>query len=94
MDVQFTEQPAERLVLVERQFLVAEEDHLMRHERIVHLLELLVAQRPAEIDTGDLRADCRGGRLNLDGFVGHGWRSSRFVGDYPSEATSLSSSDD
>ena len=47
MDVQLAEQPAERLVLIERQLLVAEEDHLMRHQRVVHFLELLIAERPA-----------------------------------------------
>src|SRR3974390_2028663 len=71
MDVQFAEQPAERLVLIEGQLLVAKEYHLMRHQRVVHFLELLVAERPAEIDTGNFRADRRGGRLHLDGLVRH-----------------------
>jgi hypothetical protein len=32
-------------VLIVRQVLVAEEDDLIFHQRVVHLLELLVAER-------------------------------------------------
>ena len=75
MDVQLAEQPAECLVLVERQLLVAEEDHLVRHQRIVHLLELLIAERLARSIAGDLRADGRRGRLHLDRSR-RAWKSS------------------
>src|SRR5262249_32715130 len=71
VDVQFTEQPAERLVLVEGQFLVAEEPHLMIHQGVMHFLELLVAQWLAEIDAEDLGADDRRHRPDLNRFVWH-----------------------
>ena len=80
MDVQLAEQAAECLVLIEGQLLVAEEQHLMRHQRVVHFLELLVAERLAQVDAGNFRADGRGGRLHLDGFVWHRtppWRRLR-----------------
>ena len=80
MDVQFAEQAAERLVLVERQLLVAEEDHLMRHQRVVHFLELLVAERLAEIDTEDLRADRGGGTASPQWFR-RAWRT--LLGCFP-----------
>ena len=75
MDVQLAEQAAERLVLLKRQLLVAEEDHLVRHQRVVHFLELLIAQRLRQIDPGDFRADRRGARFHFDGIVGHGQSS-------------------
>ena len=74
MDVQLAEQPAERLVLVERQFLVAEEHHLMRHQRVVHFLELLIAERTAQIDAGNLGADCCSQWFDFNGLVRHGRR--------------------
>jgi hypothetical protein len=57
MQVQLAEAAAELLVLVVAELLVAEEDHQVVHQRIVHLLELLVAERPGEVDAEDLRAD-------------------------------------
>ena len=66
MDRQFTEQTAERLVLIQGQLLVAEEQHLMRHQRVVHFLELLIAQEAGEIDAGDLGTDGGGGGRDRD----------------------------
>ena len=71
MDVQLAEAAAELLVLVVRHLLVAEEDHQVLHQRVVHFLELLVAERLGEVDAGDLRAD-RGRQLaHRYGFVRH-----------------------
>jgi hypothetical protein len=65
------EAPAELLVLLDAHLLVAEEDHQVLHQRIVHLLELLVAQWPGEVDPGNLGAD-RGGELaNANRLIGH-----------------------
>src|SRR5205085_11266046 len=41
------------------------------HQRIVHLLELLVAERPGEVDAEDLRADHRSELAHLEGLVAH-----------------------
>ena len=45
MDQKLAEQAAERLVLLDAHLLVAEEQHVMRHQRIVQLARLLVGQR-------------------------------------------------
>ncbi len=71
MDQKLAEQSAERLVLVDAHLLVAEEDHLMRHQRVVQLAHLAVGQRAGEIDAGDFRADGRRDLANLDRLVGH-----------------------
>ena len=63
--------PAEILVLVVRQMLVAKEDHQVFHQRVVHFLELLVAERPRQIDPADLGADMRRQLGDLDRLVGH-----------------------
>ena len=71
MDMQRPEAAAERLVLLDRHVLVAKEDHQVVHQRIMHLLELLVAERPGEVDTDDFSAD--GGRklAHVDRLIGH-----------------------
>jgi hypothetical protein len=51
--------------------LVAEVDHLVAEERVLDLLELLVA-KVGEIDTPDLRPHRRGQRHRLDVLVGLG----------------------
>ena len=71
MDQELAEQPAECLVLLDAHLLIAEEDHLMRHQRIVQFAHLAVRQRTGEIDAGDFRADGRGDLANLDRLVGH-----------------------
>ena len=72
MDVQRPEAAAEILVLLDGHLLVAEEDHQIVHQRVMHFLELLVAERLAEIDAEDLRADHRGELAYLDRLIGHG----------------------
>jgi hypothetical protein len=46
VDRQLAEPPAERLVLVVCQRLVAEKHDEVFHQRVVHFLELLIAERP------------------------------------------------
>ena len=71
MDRQLAEQPPECLVLIVRQVLVAEEDHQVFHQRVVHFLELLVAERPRQVDPGNLRADMRRQLFDRDRLIGH-----------------------
>ena len=59
MDMQLAEQPAERLVLLQGQRLIAEENHLMRHQCIVDFREGLVAERLRQVDAGNLGPDHR-----------------------------------
>ncbi len=76
MDVQFAEQPAEILVLLDGHFLVAEEDDQVVHQRVVDFLEGLIAERLREVDPADLGADARRQRLDLDRLVSHRMRPS------------------
>jgi hypothetical protein len=69
MDVQLAEQPAERHVLVGRDVLVAEEDDAVLGQRPMQLVLLAVAERRAEVDAGDLRADDRRQLVDGDGLV-------------------------
>ena len=39
--------------------LVAEEDDEVLHQRVVHFLELLIAERPRQVDPADFGADMR-----------------------------------
>src|SRR5438874_1032498 len=71
MDRQFAEQPAERFVLLVREILIAKEDHQVLHKRVVHFLELLIAERSRQVDPGDLGADMRRQLFDLDRLVWH-----------------------
>ena len=55
------------------ELLVAEEDHQVLHQRVMDLLEGLVAERPGEIDAEDLGADHGRELAHLDGLVAHGF---------------------
>jgi hypothetical protein len=57
VDVQRTEPTAEGLVLVARERLVAEYEHLPVEPRLADLAELIVGQLLREIDAGDFCAD-------------------------------------
>src|ERR1700722_10581825 len=74
MNRQFAKQPPERLVLIQRQFLISEEQNLVRHQRIVHFLELLIAKRTRQIDARYFRTDRGGGRSDRNRLVGHDTR--------------------
>jgi len=69
--MQLAETAAEILVLVDGEVLVAKEDHQILHQRIMHLLELLVAQRLRQIDAVDLCADARRQLADFDGLIAH-----------------------
>ena len=57
MDVQLAKETSERLLLVQGHLLIAEEDDLMLDQRVVNLLESLIAERFGQINTRDLRPD-------------------------------------
>src|SRR6185312_12002562 len=71
MDREVAEAAAEILLLVDGQILVAEEDHQVFHQRIVHLLELLVAERARQVDPADFGPDMRRQLFDRDRLVGH-----------------------
>src|SRR5438874_4470312 len=68
---QFAKETPERLVLVMVERLVAEEDDKIFHQRVVHFLELLIAERTRQVDSADFRADMRRQLSDLDRLVGH-----------------------
>jgi hypothetical protein len=63
--------PAEILVLVVRQVLIAKKDRQVFHQRIMHFLELLIAERPRQVDPADLGADMRRQLGDLDRLIRH-----------------------
>ena len=69
--VQRAEAEAELLLARQRQRLIAKEQHLVLQQRVVQLLELLVAEGPREIETGNLGTDPRGRRNDGDGLEWH-----------------------
>jgi hypothetical protein len=72
MDVQLAETAAERFVLLQVDVLVAEEDHEMAQQGLVDGLDRVVAERPREIDAGNLGPDLWAQRLDPDRFAVHG----------------------
>ena len=62
MDVQLAETGAERLVLLDRHRLVAEEDDQVVEQGLMDFQELLVAELTGKIDAEHFGAD-RGGEL-------------------------------
>ena len=71
VDVQRAELAAERLVLIQGHLLIAKEDHLMVHQRVMDFPERLVAQRLGEVHALDLGADDRADRVHLNCFISH-----------------------
>jgi hypothetical protein len=71
MDVELTEAPAQRLVLVRRERLVAEEEDAMLGERLVDLRSARLLERRGQIDPEDLRAAPGGDPSHLDGLRAH-----------------------
>src|SRR5271166_608045 len=58
-------------LVLEADFLVAEEEDLIPRERVVQLLDLLVAERSCQVDGADLGADMGARVRGGDGFIGH-----------------------
>jgi hypothetical protein len=69
--VQLAEAPPERLLLLGRQPLVAEEDHPVVDERVVDLLEGPRVERLREVHAPDLGADVGRELLDADRLVCH-----------------------
>src|SRR5262245_11638767 len=72
MEVQLAEAPPERLVLLDREVLVPEEDDAIVDEGAVDLLERHLVERMREIEAGDLGADMRSQLPHLDVPAAHG----------------------
>jgi hypothetical protein len=70
VDGQLAEPRAKRLLVFDRQVLVAEEDDLVSDERVVNPLERVRVQWPVEVNAANLGADR--GRQRMDGDPGHG----------------------
>ena len=79
VDVQLTEISAESLVGFHVQRLIAEEENLMLGQRLMHLLDLPVAERFRQYDALDSGANTRRDGTDADGVIGHG-KSSRATG--------------
>jgi hypothetical protein len=60
----------ETLVVLGRQPLVAEHQHVVGQEGALDLLQLLVRQLGRQVETGHLGADRRRQRLDRDGVIG------------------------
>jgi hypothetical protein len=78
MNVQRAEQAREALVILRRQDLVAEHEHMVGVESLANFLQLLRRDRFRQIDTADLGADDGRQWIDRDGariasfFVGFG----------------------
>ena len=78
MHMQCSEAPPEILVLIGRQMLIAEEDHLIFNQRVMDLLKCLIADILGQVDAADHRAK-RGIELAyLYCFVGHDFPPASF----------------
>src|SRR6516225_11549254 len=77
--VQSAEAAAEIHLLLDAQLLVSEENDEAVHERVMHLLELAVVQRPRQVDAENLCADARRRLAYVDGLVGHALSSNYFA---------------
>ena len=71
MNVQLAKAPPERLVLLHRHGLIAEEDDEIFHQCVVNLLKLLVAQIPGEVHSENLCADHGIEFAHFDRLVSH-----------------------
>src|SRR5262249_23056465 len=69
--VQLAEATAKIHLLLDAQLLVAKEYNEVVHERVMHLLELLIVERPGQVDAKNIRADIWGRLAYLDSLVAH-----------------------
>ena len=72
VDVQFTEISAEPLVGFHVERLIAEKQHLVLDESLMHFLDLAVAKWLGQCDTLDIGADARRNARDTDGSIAHG----------------------
>src|SRR5689334_25380114 len=54
-----------------RHLLITKEDDEILHQRVVHFLKLLLAQRPSQIDTEDFRANGRSDLFHFYRLIAH-----------------------
>ena len=59
MNMQIAKSRGERPLLMRRDRLIAQKQHLMANQRMIELFKLCIAQRPGQIDITDLRTDVR-----------------------------------
>ena len=71
MDVQLAEAATKVLVLVYRDVLVAEEDHLVFQQCVPDLAKGLVVERLGQVDAEDFGADARRQLPNPEFLVAH-----------------------
>src|SRR6266481_5355850 len=69
MDVRFAEIAHQAFVRFEIDLLIAEENHAVRDNRIVHFVDLTIGQRPRQIDIADFGPDMRRKGRDCDGVV-------------------------
>src|SRR6266436_4719923 len=72
VDVQFTEISAKPFMGFHVERLIAEKQHLVLREGLMHLLDLAVAERLGPRDALDIGADARRNRRDTDGSIAHG----------------------
>ncbi len=72
MQVNFTEALGDADLFLRRQLLVAEEHHLVRQERVMHVGEIVVAHG-RQIDAMQLGTQRAGNGLHFDRIAAHPW---------------------
>ena len=75
--MQLAEAQAQLLVPLRAQRLVAEEDHQVLHQGVVDVLELLVGERPGQVDGRNFGADIGRRLAHFDGLIGHRFLPAR-----------------
>ena len=70
--VQLAEAAPKIFLLFDAKLLVAEKDDEAVHERVIHFLELLIAERLGQVDAKDFRTNVRSRLADFDGLVIHG----------------------
>src|SRR5262245_48047807 len=71
MNVQLAEPPAEVLLLIHIDRLIAKEDHEVLQQGAMDLVELLIAEPLRQIDPVNFRTNVRSDLAHLDGVVAH-----------------------
>src|SRR6266851_8999283 len=71
MAAQRTEMAGDPDLIVEADALIAEEDHQVVGESLMELGNLLIGQRPGQVDVPDLGPDMRRARRDADRLISH-----------------------